>query len=73
MHWKSNKAEHIHQARRALGDFGVPIAIVLMVALDLLAKDSYTEKLTVPDGIEVSFLIILLFQIRALQLSFWLL
>jgi len=41
-------------ARRALGDFGVPIAIVLMVALDLLAKDSYTEKLTVPDGIEVT-------------------
>ncbi|ELT89578.1 hypothetical protein CAPTEDRAFT_221709 [Capitella teleta] len=37
--------------RRALGDFGVPIAIVIMVAVDYLIQDTYTEKLDVPDGL----------------------
>ena len=39
--------------RRALGDFGVPIAIVTMVLLDLLVQDTYTEKLKVPEGLQV--------------------
>ncbi|XP_053623673.1 anion exchange protein 3 isoform X2 [Plodia interpunctella] len=37
-------------ARRALGDFGVPIAIVLMVGVSSLVT-VYTEKLRVPDGL----------------------
>ncbi len=41
-------------ARRALGDFGVPLAIVIMVAIDLLFSDTYTEKLNVPDGLQVT-------------------
>ncbi|XP_045584417.1 LOW QUALITY PROTEIN: anion exchange protein 2 [Procambarus clarkii] len=41
-------------ARRALGDFGVPIAIVLMVALDYVIKHTYTDKLTMPEGIQPS-------------------
>ena len=42
------------QIRRALGDFGVPISIVLMVAVDYLLQDTYTDKLTMPDGITPS-------------------
>lgn len=42
------------QARRALGDFGVPIAIVLMVLVDYLEKGTYTEKLKVPEGLSPS-------------------
>ena len=41
----------ILQVRRALGDFGVPISIVLMVILDVIAQDTYTDKLQMPDGI----------------------
>ncbi|CAG9558685.1 unnamed protein product [Danaus chrysippus] len=37
-------------ARRALGDFGVPIAIVLMVGISCLVP-VWTEKLQVPDGL----------------------
>ncbi|KAJ0183991.1 hypothetical protein K1T71_000414 [Dendrolimus kikuchii] len=37
-------------ARRALGDFGVPIAIVLMVGVSVFVP-VYTEKLRVPDGL----------------------
>nr|XP_053652626.1 band 3 anion transport protein-like [Cherax quadricarinatus] len=40
--------------RRSLGDFGVPIAIFLMVLLDYLIKDTYTDKLTMPEGIQPS-------------------
>ena len=36
--------------RRALGDFGVPIAIVIMVMLDYFINDTYTQKLKVPEG-----------------------
>ncbi|XP_068621048.1 band 3 anion transport protein [Battus philenor] len=36
--------------RRALGDFGVPIAIVLMVGMSVLVP-VWTEKLQVPDGL----------------------
>lgn len=38
--------------RRALGDFGVPIAIAVMVAVDYSIAETYTEKLDVPDGIK---------------------
>lgn len=41
-------------ARRALGDFGVPIAIFIFVALDFLVPQVYTEKLRVPEGISPS-------------------
>lgn len=40
--------------RRALGDFGVPISIVLMVLADYLIEDTYTDKLTMPAGIQPS-------------------
>lgn len=42
------------QARRALGDFGVPIAIVVMVVLDFVCPGTYTEKLKVPEGLSPS-------------------
>jgi len=41
-------------ARRALGDFGVPIAIVIMVLVDYSTGDTFTEKLNVPEGISVT-------------------
>ncbi|XP_054706709.1 band 3 anion transport protein-like [Uloborus diversus] len=41
-------------ARRALGDFGVPIAIVIMVLMDYLIPDTFTQKLSVPDGLSPS-------------------
>ena len=41
-------------ARRAMADFGVPIAIVIMVLVDWSANDTFTEKLTVPEGISVT-------------------
>ncbi|XP_013387963.1 anion exchange protein 2 isoform X2 [Lingula anatina] len=37
--------------RRAIGDFGVPIAIFTMVLIDFLIEDVYTTKLNVPDGL----------------------
>ena len=54
MYWQTNH-EWMHiQARRALGDFGVPIAIITMVALDYLVPQTYTEKLQVPEGLSPS-------------------
>lgn len=41
-------------ARRALGDFGVPIAIVIFVLVDYCVPSVYTEKLRVPEGLEPS-------------------
>lgn len=41
-------------ARRALGDFGVPISIVIFVMLDFIVSDVFTDKLNVPDGISPS-------------------
>lgn len=41
-------------ARRALGDFGVPIAIVIFVLVDYAIPSVYTEKLRVPEGLEPS-------------------
>ncbi|XP_027032749.2 solute carrier family 4 member 1b (Diego blood group) [Tachysurus fulvidraco] len=40
--------------RRLMGDFGVPIAIFLMVFVDININDTYTQKLVVPKGLEVS-------------------
>ncbi|KAI8496604.1 Anion exchange protein 3 [Branchiostoma belcheri] len=37
-------------ARRGLGDFGLLIAIVVMVCIDFFFQDVYTQKLEVPDG-----------------------
>jgi hypothetical protein len=37
-----------------LGDFGVPISITTWVVVDLLLDDTYTEKLSVPDGLSPS-------------------
>ncbi|XP_036336298.1 band 3 anion transport protein-like [Rhagoletis pomonella] len=41
-------------ARRALGDFGVPIAIAIFVLIDYLIPQVYTDKLSVPEGISPS-------------------
>ncbi|XP_049601074.1 solute carrier family 4 member 1a (Diego blood group) [Syngnathus scovelli] len=40
--------------RRLIGDFGVPIAIFTMVAVDLTVGGTYTQKLVVPNGIQVT-------------------
>ncbi|XP_076857138.1 solute carrier family 4 member 1b (Diego blood group) isoform X2 [Brachyhypopomus gauderio] len=42
------------KVRRLMGDFGVPIAIFLMVAVDININDTYTQKLVVPRGLQVS-------------------
>ncbi|XP_034103262.1 band 3 anion transport protein isoform X4 [Drosophila albomicans] len=41
-------------ARRALGDFGVPISIAIFVLIDYLVPSVYTEKLVVPEGLTPS-------------------
>ncbi|XP_005992276.1 band 3 anion transport protein [Latimeria chalumnae] len=40
--------------RRVIGDFGVPIAIIIMVLVDFFIRDTYTQKLSVPSGLSVS-------------------
>ncbi|XP_036943993.1 solute carrier family 4 member 1a (Diego blood group) [Acanthopagrus latus] len=40
--------------RRLIGDFGVPIAIFFMIAVDISIEDAYTQKLVVPKGVEVT-------------------
>ncbi|XP_017274872.1 solute carrier family 4 member 1a (Diego blood group) [Kryptolebias marmoratus] len=40
--------------RRLIGDFGVPIAIFFMIAVDVSIEDAYTQKLVVPKGVEVT-------------------
>ncbi|XP_013869373.1 solute carrier family 4 member 1b (Diego blood group) [Austrofundulus limnaeus] len=42
------------KVRRLLGDFGVPIAIFLMILVDYNIEDTYTQKLVVPKGLTVS-------------------
>ncbi|XP_022102508.1 anion exchange protein 3-like isoform X3 [Acanthaster planci] len=37
-------------SRRAMGNFGIAIAIILMVSLDYLIQNTYTQKLTITDG-----------------------
>lgn len=39
--------------RRVIGDFGVPIAILSMVLVDFFIK-TFTQKLNVPDGLQVT-------------------
>lgn len=41
-------------ARRALGDFGVPIAIAIFVVISYFVPEVYTEKLRVPEGLSPS-------------------
>ncbi|XP_043647378.1 anion exchange protein 3 isoform X3 [Drosophila teissieri] len=41
-------------ARRAIGDFGVPISIAIFVLVDYLVPAVYTEKLVVPEGLSPS-------------------
>ncbi|XP_067644614.1 band 3 anion transport protein isoform X2 [Eurosta solidaginis] len=41
-------------ARRALGDFGVPIAIAIFVLVDYMIPEVYTDKLSVPEGLSPS-------------------
>ncbi|GFY34039.1 anion exchange protein 3 [Trichonephila clavipes] len=41
-------------ARRALGDFGVPIGLFIMVLIDYFIPNTYTEKLSVPEGFSPS-------------------
>ncbi|KAM9337663.1 anion exchange protein 2-like [Symphorus nematophorus] len=40
--------------RRVIGDFGVPIAILIMVLVDCSINDTYTQKLSVPRGFSVT-------------------
>ncbi|XP_016047494.1 band 3 anion transport protein [Erinaceus europaeus] len=40
--------------RRVIGDFGVPISILIMVMVDFFIQDTYTQKLSVPKGLTVS-------------------
>ncbi|XP_071768690.1 solute carrier family 4 member 1a (Diego blood group) [Centroberyx gerrardi] len=40
--------------RHLIGDFGVPIAIFFMIAVDISIEDAYTQKLVVPKGVEVT-------------------
>ncbi|KAG6938300.1 solute carrier family 4 member 1 (Diego blood group), partial [Chelydra serpentina] len=41
--------------RRVIGDFGVPISIFIMALADFFIKDTtYTQKLSVPEGLKVS-------------------
>ncbi|XP_053268424.1 anion exchange protein 2b isoform X3 [Pleuronectes platessa] len=40
--------------RRIIGDFGVPIAILIMVLVDYSIEDTYTQKLSVPRGLSVT-------------------
>ncbi|KAJ8364445.1 hypothetical protein SKAU_G00132760 [Synaphobranchus kaupii] len=42
------------KVRRLIGDFGVPIAIFVMIAVDISIDDTYTQKLVVPKGLQVS-------------------
>lgn len=33
----------LHQIRRLIGDFGVPIAIFVMIGIDICIEDAYTQ------------------------------
>ncbi|XP_056149928.1 anion exchange protein 2a [Lampris incognitus] len=49
-----NSAFFPGKLRRIIGDFGVPLAILIMVLVDYSIKDTYTQKLSVPSGFSVS-------------------
>ncbi|KAM6042992.1 LOW QUALITY PROTEIN: band 3 anion transport protein [Theristicus caerulescens] len=42
------------KVRRLIGDFGVPISIFIMALADFFIKDTYTQKLEVPKGLQVT-------------------
>ncbi|XP_041118012.1 anion exchange protein 3-like isoform X2 [Polyodon spathula] len=42
------------KARRIIGDFGIPISILLTVFIDYAFTDTYTQKLNVPSGFSVT-------------------
>uniref|UniRef100_A0A8C9VU76 Anion exchange protein n=1 Tax=Scleropages formosus TaxID=113540 RepID=A0A8C9VU76_SCLFO len=49
-----NSAFFPGRLRRVIGDFGVPIAILIMVLVDYSIQDTYTQKLSVPSGFSVT-------------------
>lgn len=49
-----NSAFFPGRLRRMIGDFGVPIAILIMVLVDYSINDTYTQKLSVPNGFSVT-------------------
>ncbi|XP_072307160.1 anion exchange protein 2b isoform X1 [Eucyclogobius newberryi] len=49
-----NSAFFPGKLRRMIGDFGVPIAILIMVLVDYSLDDTYTQKLSVPSGFSVT-------------------
>lgn len=49
-----NSAFFPGRLRRIIGDFGVPIAILIMVLVDYSVKDTHTQKLSVPSGFSVT-------------------
>ncbi|XP_032385619.1 anion exchange protein 3 isoform X1 [Etheostoma spectabile] len=42
------------KARRIIGDFGIPISILVSVLVDYSVTDTYTQKLNVPPGFSVT-------------------
>ncbi|NXR89287.1 B3AT protein, partial [Hypocryptadius cinnamomeus] len=42
------------KVRRLIGDFGVPISIFVMALADFFINDTYTQKLSVPRGLQVT-------------------
>lgn len=42
------------KARRIIGDFGIPISILIFVLVDYCIPDTYTQKLNVPSGFSVT-------------------
>ncbi|XP_077473107.1 anion exchange protein 3 [Stigmatopora argus] len=42
------------KARRIIGDFGIPISILISVLVDYTITDTYTQKLNVPSGFSVT-------------------
>uniref|UniRef100_A0A1A8GSN8 Anion exchange protein n=1 Tax=Nothobranchius korthausae TaxID=1143690 RepID=A0A1A8GSN8_9TELE len=49
-----NSAFFPGRLRRMIGDFGVPIAILIMVLVDYSIEDTFTQKLSVPNGFSVT-------------------
>lgn len=43
-----------YKVRRAVGDFGVPISIVVFGVLACITSHTFSEKLSVPDGLSPS-------------------
>lgn len=54
LRWFKNSHFLPGKVRRLIGDFGVPIALFIMVGVDVAIRDTYTQKLAVPKGIQLS-------------------